>query len=292
MINQVYNYVSANLQNKPFPILYNPSSGSQISGGAGPGVGAMFAPLALKVGKKSISTTGVGGSTSKKSSTGAIVGGVVGGVVGAVLLGGLAFFLWRRRERTTGRYNKGYEDPDRIQPIRVKPVNLPSDPALDSLSETNYTGMHELRASPFQFGAVPTGGSAGPGSVAGSTSDLPNPYPTTIVSASGASSSGVGGVNALYRGPMVINNLGDNEADRNDVAYAAILAAQSNMANSSAGTSNPKAAMRQDELRNEVDDLRREIERMKEERQTLGEAPPSYEEELRYANALAKQNYQ
>lgn len=33
MILQVHSYVSANLGNKPFPILYNASNGSQIGGG-------------------------------------------------------------------------------------------------------------------------------------------------------------------------------------------------------------------------------------------------------------------
>ena len=47
MISQVHAYVTANLENKPFPAIYNPNNGSQISGLNSPAQGAIFAPLAL-----------------------------------------------------------------------------------------------------------------------------------------------------------------------------------------------------------------------------------------------------
>ena len=282
MINQVYDYVSGNFLNWPFAPLYNPSSGAATGGGGSPAVGAMFAPLALQLDPKTISIDGVGGS-SKKSSTGAIVGGVVGSIVGLAAIGGLAFFLWRRRERkATGRYNQDMKDLDRIDPIRVKPVSFPSDQELEPLSSTMHPGMNDLRATPL---GVP------PSSV-GSYSELPYPGPPSTVGSSALGPGSGSGANSSYRGPMVISNLGDIELERNDAAYAAVYAASQAGGSSRSGVSGPKAAMQQDALRSEVDQLRLEIERMKEERMAEGEAPPSYEEELRFANALAKQNYQ
>ncbi|KAI0684505.1 hypothetical protein BC835DRAFT_1523871 [Cytidiella melzeri] len=120
MITQVARYNSQSLEgaNQPFLVVYNPSTGAQGSVSQGsPAVGAMFAPLALRISKKTISsnnTSGGGGngngegggggsgsgsgeSDSKHVSTGLIAGVSIAGVV---LIGGLAvlgMFLYRKR---------------------------------------------------------------------------------------------------------------------------------------------------------------------------------------------------
>lgn len=101
--------------NYPFTVVYNASTGAQgdVSRGS-PAVGAMFAPLALTLSRKDISTLKNGGGGSgggggdgsgsgddnggtKHAPVGAIVGGVVGGVL--LLLGALALFFFLRRRR-------------------------------------------------------------------------------------------------------------------------------------------------------------------------------------------------
>ena len=47
MIHQVYTYATSNSDNKPFPLIYNPSSGKTVTGINSPAQGAIFAPLAL-----------------------------------------------------------------------------------------------------------------------------------------------------------------------------------------------------------------------------------------------------
>ena len=47
MIHQVYTYATSRSFKSVFPLIYNPSSGSVISGGNSPAQGAIFAPLAL-----------------------------------------------------------------------------------------------------------------------------------------------------------------------------------------------------------------------------------------------------
>ncbi|KAI0684501.1 hypothetical protein BC835DRAFT_1293062 [Cytidiella melzeri] len=98
MISQVVRYNSQSLlaANQPFLVVYNPSTGEQGSVSQGsPAVGAMFAPLALTLSKKTIgssNTSGGGGSDGN--------GGGGGGGTGAVLLGGLAVLgvlLYRKR---------------------------------------------------------------------------------------------------------------------------------------------------------------------------------------------------
>lgn len=280
MIQQVYAYVSANLENNPLPVLYDANNGSQVSGGGSPAVGAMFAPLAMNLSKIDISTSGLGRGSSKVSA-GTIAGAVVGGVAFLALLGGLGFFFRRRLDRkATGRYNQDYQDPDRIQPVRVKPISFPSDSTLEPLTATVHPDMHDLRAMPFAMPLATTNASQ---------SDLPAARSPT----SNLSQSRSGGTSSAYRGPMAVRNLADDDLERSDAAYTAIQAASQGGSSSSRArsVSDPKAAMQQEALRSEVDDLRRQIEQMKEERTALGEAPPSYEEELLFANAVAKQNY-
>ena len=62
---------------------------------------------------KATAGTGSSGSTNENgssSNTGAIAGGVVGGVLGLALIGGLVWFLWRRKQRTRQGYHQSQSD--------------------------------------------------------------------------------------------------------------------------------------------------------------------------------------
>ena len=48
MISQVHRYATSNSSKYPFPVRYNPITGSSLSGYDSPAQGAIFAPLALK----------------------------------------------------------------------------------------------------------------------------------------------------------------------------------------------------------------------------------------------------
>jgi hypothetical protein len=137
IIDQVVRYNSQSLlgANQPFPVIYNSSTGEQGPVGQGsPAVGAMFAPLAMRLEKKFIApnNSSDGGQTGNNSdgqgstgrdrhiASGAIVGAAVGGVAlfaGLILLG---VFFYRRR--ANNRWGK--EDSAISLDIDPKPFDL------------------------------------------------------------------------------------------------------------------------------------------------------------------------
>ena len=80
-------------------------------------------------------------------------------------------------------------------------------------------------------------------------------------------------------------------ADSKSAAYTSRQADPDARGSEGAGNSTSEAAGHQVAYRSEVEVLRAEIEQMKAERAALGEEPPSYEEELRFANAIAMQHF-
>ena len=98
----------------------------------------------------------------------------------------------------------------------------------------------------------------------------------------------MGDSSAAERQSLSLDWSSGEQRNGHDVAYAALQAARGR---EGPGPSNPPLDTHNLASRSELEELRREIARMKEERNAHGEAPPSYEEELRFANALAKQNY-
>ncbi|KAL5533549.1 hypothetical protein ACEPAG_9 [Sanghuangporus baumii] len=262
MISQVWEYASVNSnQNLPFPISYYPNNGSWVSGQNSPAQGAMFAPLALSVPLKSVKFTGGDGSGGS-NNTAVIVGATVGGVAALGIIAILLFlFSRRRRQQRKGIYNRT----DRIE--RVKPSNFPSDSVLEPLSSTVHPEMYDMRAVPYSSQT----------NISGSF-NANDSTPNMVMSHSAISV------------PFHVRNLADAEPDGvADADGSPALGGDS----SAYGSSRPmpvtprsrnKSATHQEELRSEVDNLRREIERIKEERAVLGEAPPSYDEEV--VNAL------
>ncbi|KAJ6479162.1 hypothetical protein DFH09DRAFT_1215072, partial [Mycena vulgaris] len=119
LISAVRQRASSNGTTGPFSTLYSVTNGAgagvgaNISNGfASPAQGAMFSLLALNVANKTviIPSPAVANSPPSSSSSvlpssnkhvGRIVGGVIGGLAALILLGTLAIFLWRRRQRRT-----------------------------------------------------------------------------------------------------------------------------------------------------------------------------------------------
>ncbi|KAJ7598056.1 hypothetical protein C8J56DRAFT_1021981 [Mycena floridula] len=111
-----------------------------------------------------------GSTSSKKVSTGAIVGGVVGGLVALVILG-LLFFLWRRRQRRP-------ESLDRVYPMQQ---SYAVDPFVAPSNSSQFT---PLRRAPEDFSrpsTAPTFSSGPPSSIASfsATGSVMSPTVTT-----------------------------------------------------------------------------------------------------------------
>ncbi|GJE94471.1 hypothetical protein PsYK624_106410 [Phanerochaete sordida] len=113
LIDYVWNIASKNMSGSIFSTLValDGKGGAESNSATSPGVGAMFAPIALSLPNSRITVPQLSNSTSTNSTSpdspansansshsnvGPIVGGVVGGI-GLLVLLGVGFFLWRRR---------------------------------------------------------------------------------------------------------------------------------------------------------------------------------------------------
>ncbi|GJE94479.1 hypothetical protein PsYK624_106490 [Phanerochaete sordida] len=116
LIDYVWNIASRNMSGTIFSTLValDGKGGAEGNSAASPGVGAMFAPIALNLPNSRITVPQLSNSTSTNpsnptspgspdnsassshSNVRPIVGGVVGGI-GLLVLLGVGFFLWRRR---------------------------------------------------------------------------------------------------------------------------------------------------------------------------------------------------
>ncbi|KAK0246466.1 hypothetical protein EDD85DRAFT_874820, partial [Armillaria nabsnona] len=107
LISLVHTKAGSNVSAGVFPLTYDPSNGTSISGQASPGQGAMFSLMALRLQNQNVS--GGNGSSSpppnndqpsssSPSNAGAIAGGVVGGLAVLIVLV-FGFLMIRRRQR-------------------------------------------------------------------------------------------------------------------------------------------------------------------------------------------------
>ncbi|EKM54239.1 uncharacterized protein PHACADRAFT_257947, partial [Phanerochaete carnosa HHB-10118-sp] len=109
LVDYVWNIISKNETRTIFSTVFSlKGNGSALDSTAtSPGVGAMFAPLALSIPNVTINVADPGSSTgtSKHSNIGVIVGGVAGGAGGSILFLAVGLFLWRRLRRSDGDEN-------------------------------------------------------------------------------------------------------------------------------------------------------------------------------------------
>ncbi|VDB91944.1 unnamed protein product [Peniophora sp. CBMAI 1063] len=105
MITRIHSRTSFNGSSGAFPLTYDSSKGTTVSGIASPAQGAMYAPIALNLKAQAIQNASVLGATSAAGTSyaAAIAGGVVGALVGVAVIAGLSVFLYRRsRARRMG----------------------------------------------------------------------------------------------------------------------------------------------------------------------------------------------
>lgn len=244
MISQVYQYAASNSTNIPFPVVYNPESGSMLSGIDSPAQGALFAPLALNVEKKVVTVSPVvpdsgsssGDGSRKHQSTGVIVGSIVAAVTLIVILVFCVFLFrrWRRNE-PLGMYNRGILDRMRHK----NPVVTEVSPMLQLTHSSNRWRENHP-------------GSMGPSAENNVYNDIvPIPFSTLVTQATEIPTH-VSGKVATGNDPQNISTLGaSSPRDQYERANG-------------------------EEVLREVNNLRMEIERLREEGARQNLPPPSY----------------
>ncbi|KAI0696707.1 hypothetical protein BC835DRAFT_1414100 [Cytidiella melzeri] len=122
LITPIWNHVSQNKSTTIFPTNFKlDSTGNAVGNTASPGVGGIFAPLALTIPSVSISVPAISSPAKKKSNAGAIAGGVIAAVVGMGLIVFLSIFFWRRSHAN----NDDTREKASIQPGDTRPEAFP-----------------------------------------------------------------------------------------------------------------------------------------------------------------------
>ncbi|KAI0341899.1 hypothetical protein BDW22DRAFT_1484797 [Trametopsis cervina] len=124
LISPIWIHASQNNSKTIFPTKFSLSTaGGAVDNVASPGVGGIFAPLALTIPNVTITTSPGPSATSspaqtqtKKPNVGAIVGGVIAGIVGLGLILFLIFFFWRRSRAAQGDHVENAIKPQDLTP--------------------------------------------------------------------------------------------------------------------------------------------------------------------------------
>lgn len=197
LIDTVWNIISRNLSGSIFSTGFalNGRGSATDDSATSPGVGAMFAPLALSIPNTTItvvqpqssSTPPDSAEPSKRTNVGAVVGGVIGGVAGLGLI--LAVFLFKRRAQHTEN-EKVVADLTQPQPYDYvreddRPLGTPADSSsregLSPITAYLPTTNKALGAARRPMPTLAT--TPGAGSPSGSRS-ISSREPTTVASRS------------------------------------------------------------------------------------------------------------
>ncbi|KAI5119766.1 hypothetical protein M0805_009237 [Coniferiporia weirii] len=303
MVGQLHQYVTANLNNTAFTVVYNPTNaiaeGGLVAGVNSPGIGSVFSLLALNSPIQGITLPTVGstipGSSNpgkkSKSNAGAIAGGVVAAIV-VISAIGVAVFFWLRRRRETLRRQREYDAHE------IMAAYNEGKPRHGFAPGTTF--------EPFRPGAdATTGYSTSTGDPYSPNSDTTQTQTQTYSEATSATHSGMGlaSVNART-GHVALRDNGYSRSHRrgesgSDIGPSASQVGSESVVSGSGvsgGAGNrqgrpsrdgtapqqvilAKQSLLNEELRSEVDNLRRDLERIQQERvATLEEAPPSYQD--------------
>jgi len=246
IVAELWNYASANLNNTPFDVAYDPVS-AQASGGANsPAVGSMFSLLALEQSIQAINIPAslVNNPTSKHhGSAGAIAGGVVGGLVLIALIAAAIFSLLRhiRRQREEDDFLKAHA-PDAYVEHFVEPVTVPTDILRTHHPYNEKVGLRPLSTIP----------------VAADTKQSVRSHGVREEQRSGTSASDAGGNPSQRREVFPVDSVEQSPGGP-------------------PGTTAAQQLIVEVSLRSDMAELRREVERLMAERiGGVDELPPRY----------------
>ncbi|KAI0088041.1 hypothetical protein BDY19DRAFT_1057674 [Irpex rosettiformis] len=192
LILPIWNHVSQNNSGTIFPTNFDLNNqGSANGNNASPGVGGIFAPLALTIPKANIIVPATSGKSAsspseKKTNVGAIVGGVIAGIVGLGILIFLVIFFWRRsREEQGDTIEKAIIQPGDTVP-EVFPYNsVTPHEQLPQASQPTFSTQSPADSN--ELGSTPVG--MFPSSKARSRALPPTPRSTPPMSSSAYSTS-------------------------------------------------------------------------------------------------------
>ncbi|TFK38776.1 hypothetical protein BDQ12DRAFT_683316 [Crucibulum laeve] len=168
LVSMVHERAFYNASGNPFPTTYDSVTGRSIplNGRASPAQGAMFSLLALNTPNKAITLAGP--SSKGGPNVPAIVGAIIGVVVLIAIIG-LAYFLWKRRQRRRSKWDYSEKGAapfsisrkrtsvgvlDDNQPIEVTPYIVDAEAAAiaarqssgtDSLYQNGYSKAREAQ---------------------------------------------------------------------------------------------------------------------------------------------------